>query len=116
MNGNYAKWLENEKNWIDDIEKKSKRERNLWSLLLLVGCIVFFGAIGLLASGSIGIDGMLRNILFGFIFGVVCVIFIWIMMLAYYPSKRYMINLKDQIENVLSAEERGVCISDAQCK
>ncbi len=106
MNDNYTKWLENEKKWIDEIEKKAKRDKNLYSLLIVIGCAVVFGAIGLFASGSIDVNGMLHNMLFGSIFGIVCVLFFWLMMLSYYPAKRHMKSLKAQIEDVLTPEER----------
>lgn len=106
MNDNYTKWLESEKKWIDEIERKAKRDRNLYSPLIVIVCVVFFGAIGLFASGSIDINGMLHNMLFGFIFGIVCVLFTWLLMISYYPAKRYMRSIKEQIEDVLSPEER----------
>lgn len=106
MNDNYTKWLENEKKWIDEIERKAKRDRNLYSPLIVIGCVVFFGAIGLFASGSINVSGMLHNMLFGSIFGIVCVLFFWLMMFSYYPAKRYMKSLKAQIEDVLTPGER----------
>lgn len=106
MHGNYMKWLENEKKWIDEIERKAKRDRNLYSPLVVIVCVVAFGALGLFASGSIDVNGMLHNMLFGLIFGIVCVLFVWLMMLSYYPAKRYMKSLKTQIEDVLTPEER----------
>lgn len=106
MNDNYTKWIDNEKKWIDEIERKAKRDRNLYSPLLVIGCVVVFGAIGLFASGSIDVNGMLHNMLFGLIFGFVCVLFVWLMMLSYYPAKRHMKSLKAQIEDVLTPEER----------
>lgn len=104
MNDNYTKWLEGEKSWIDEVEKKMKREAWMYSPLVVAGCAVILGAIGLLAGG--GISGMLHNVVYGVIFGVICIPLIHLAMLTSYPAKRYMKCLKAEIEDVLSPAER----------
>lgn len=105
MNGNYEKWLEEEKEWVNEAEKKCKRDTWRYSLLTLAGCVVVLGAIGLFAAG-IDIQGMLRNMLIGFVVGIIMVLFIFMMTKPTWPAKRYMQHLKIQIEDVLSAAER----------
>lgn len=106
MNDNYTKWLEGEKNWIDEKEKKYKKDVVKYCLLVLAGAMVVFGAIGLLAGGSPDIEGMFRNILVIAVFGIFCILLMCILIKSSLPAKRYMRNLKEQVENVLSPEER----------
>lgn len=106
MNDNYSKWLEREKNWINEKEKKYKKDILKYSLLGLVGAMVVFGAIGLLAGGSLDIKGMLQNILIIGIFGIVFILMMLILTKSSLPAKKYIRNLKSEIEDVLSPEER----------
>lgn len=106
MNDNYTKWLESEKNWIDEKEKKYKKDVVKYCLLGLAGAMVVFGAIGLLAGGGLDIDGMLHNILIIAIIGIVFILLMCILTKSSLPAKRYMKNLKSEIEDVLSPEER----------
>ena len=54
--------------------------------------------------------------LYGAIFGVICVPIFHLLMLSSYPAKRYMKQLKAEIEDVLSVEEQeefaGQMLSD----
>ncbi|MBD5502127.1 MAG: DUF2207 domain-containing protein [Lachnospiraceae bacterium] len=105
MNGNYEKWLKKEKEWVDEAEKKCKQDTLKYCLLALVGCVVVLGAIGLFAAG-IDVQAMLRNMLIGFVVGIIMVLFIVMMTMPTWPAKRYMKLLKVQVEDVLSSEER----------
>lgn len=104
MNDNYTKWMEGEKNWINEVEKKMKKEAWMYSPLVVAGCVVILGAIGLLAGG--GINGMLQNMVYGAIFGVICIPLIHLAMITSYPSRRYLKCLKTEIEDVISPAER----------
>lgn len=106
MSDNYAKWLEGEKSWIDKAEQKYKKDALKYSVLIIAGCIVVLGAIGLLAGGGIDIEGMLHNMLIGLILGVVFALFMPILVKSSLPANRYMKRLKSEIEDVLTPEER----------
>lgn len=106
MSDNYAKWLEGEKNRIDEVEKKYKKDVIRYSLIGVLVCVVVFGAIGLLAGGGIDIEGMLRNVLIMLCIGIVFILFMILLTKSSLPGKRYMRGLKNQIEDVLSAEEK----------
>lgn len=104
MNDGYTKWLKGENAWIDQVQKKMKKEAWMYSPLVVAACAVILGLIGLLAGG--GISGMLQNVLYGVIFGVICIPLIHLAMLTSYPAKRYMKCLKTEIEDVLTPTER----------
>lgn len=90
---NYNKWLEKEKAWIDEIDRKTKAMTIKYCGLTFLVIEVALGALGLLAGGSIDIAGMLQNLLYGLIFGVLVVIFALCLMVRK-PSKPYMKRLK----------------------
>lgn len=104
MNNNYADWLEIEKNWIDEREKKLKKQILRYLPLLVGGCVVFFVLIGILAGADM--IGVIDNALKGVVIGIVAVPLFYVMVLPTFPAKRYMKNLKEQIEDVLSDGER----------
>lgn len=104
MNDNYADWLKREKSWIDEKEKKLKKETLLCIPLLVAGCAVLFGLIGIWVGKDI--IGVLYNALAGAGMGIISIFFFCMIMLSSFPAKRYMKNLKVQIEDVLSPEER----------
>ena len=104
MSTNFDKWIEQEINWINIIEKKIKKETLVYSLLMPVIVAVIFGVIGILVGG--GIEGMLRNALIGIVFGLVIIPFFLLMMIPSYPAKRYKKLLKSEIEDVLTTEEK----------
>lgn len=103
MDNGYTKWLEKEKEWIDEAERKIKK-KNLISLPIIVaGCVVVLGAIGILAGG--GVEGMLHNALIGLICGIVFAPLFYLLMMSSYPAKRFMKAMKAEIENTLSPAE-----------
>ncbi|MBD5456501.1 MAG: hypothetical protein HDR23_08560 [Lachnospiraceae bacterium] len=106
MNDNYTKWLEKEKEWVNAVEKKCKRDTWKYSLLTVAGCVVVLGAIGLLAAGGINIQGMLQNMLIGLAWGIIIIPFMFIFTKPTWPAKRYIAELKSEIEDVLSPEDR----------
>lgn len=99
---NYAKWLEKERAWIGEIDRKTRSMTVKYCGLIIVGCVVVLGAIGLLASGTIDIGGMLQNMLIGLVFGVVCAILT--LCLTGKPSKRYMKWLNEDTEALTPGE------------
>lgn len=104
MNDNYADWLKREKSWIDDKEKKLKKQTLLYLPLVIVGFAIFFALIGILAGADM--RGVLQNALIGAGIGIVAIPVFYLIMLSSFPAKRYMRNLKGQVEEILSPEER----------
>lgn len=103
MDNGYTEWLEKEKAWIDEAERKIKK-KNLISLpIVVVGFVVVLGAIGILSGG--GVAGMLQNALIGLIAGIVFAPLFYLLMMSSYPSKRFMKAMKAEIENTLSPAE-----------
>lgn len=100
---NYTKWVEKEQAWIEEIDRKTKAMIIKYCSLMIVGCVVVLGAIGLLAGGTVDIAGMLRNMLFGLIFGVVVAI-LTICLTVRKPSKPYMKRLKESTEALTPGE------------
>lgn len=100
---NYTKWVEKEQAWIEEIDRKTKAMIIKYCGLMIVGCVVVLGAIGLLAGGTVDIAGMLRNMLFGLIFGVVVAI-LTICLTVRKPSKPYMKRLKESTEALTPGE------------
>ena len=94
---NYTKWVEKEQAWIAEIDKKTKAMIIKYCGLTFLGIEIALGALGLLASGSIDIAGMLQNLLYGLAFGVLVVIFALCLMVRK-PSKPYMKRLKAATE------------------
>lgn len=103
MDNGYTKWLEKEKAWIDEAERKIKK-KNLISLpIVVVAFVVVLGAIGILSGG--GVDRMLQNALIGLVAGIVCAPLFYLLMMSSYPAKRFMKAMKAEIENTLSPAE-----------
>lgn len=100
---NYTKWVEKERAWIEEIDKKTKSMIIKYCGLTFLGIEVALGALGLLAGGGIDIAGMLQNLLFGLIFGVFVVVFALCLMVRK-PSKPYMKRLKERTEALTPAE------------
>lgn len=100
----FDKWMESEKIWINEKEKKLKNQAKIYSLLMPIGVAAIFGVIGLLCG--VGMDGVLSNLLYGFIGGIIIIPFFLLLMLSSYPSKRYKKSLKKEIEDVLSPDEK----------
>lgn len=100
---NYTKWVEKEQAWIEEIDRKTKAAIIKYCGLTFLGIEVALGALGLLAGGSIDIAGMLQNLLFGLIFGVLVVIFALCLMVRK-PSKPYMKRLKECTEALTPGE------------
>lgn len=105
MNGNYERWLEQEKVWVDAAEKKSKQTTWKYALLTWAVCIVALGAIGFFAS-EMNIQAMLQNMLIGFIAGMIMGLLVVLMTMPTWPAKRYKKELKNKVEKVLSPAER----------
>ena len=100
---NYTKWVEKEQAWIEEIDRKTKAMIIKYFGLAFLGIEVALGALGLLAAGGIDIQGMLQNLLYGLIFGVLMMIFALIMMVRK-PSKPYMKRLKEGTESLTPAD------------
>ena len=100
---NYTKWIEKEQAWIEEIDRKTKAMIIKYFALAFLGIEVALGALGLLAAGGIDIQGMLQNLLYGLIFGVLMMIFALIMMVRK-PSKPYMKRLKEGTEALTPAD------------
>ena len=100
---NYTKWLEREQAWIEEIDRKTKAMIIKYCGLTFLGIEVALGALGLLAGGSIDIAGMLQNLLFGLIFGVLVVVFALCLMVKK-PSKPYMKRMKESTEALTPGE------------
>ena len=100
---NYTKWIEKEQAWIEEIDRKTKAMIIKYFALAFLGIEVALGALGLLAAGGIDIQGMLQNLLYGLIFGVLMMIFALIMMVRK-PSKPYMKRLKEGTESLTPAD------------
>lgn len=100
---NYTKWVEKEQAWIEEIDRKTKAMIIKYCGLTFLGIEVALGALGLLASGSIDIAGMVQNLLFGLIFGVIVVLFALCLMVRK-PSKPYMKRLKERTEALTPGE------------
>lgn len=115
---NYTKWLEKEQAWIEEIDRKTKAMIIKYCGLTFVGIEVALGALGLLASGSIDIAGMLQNLLYGLIFNVLVVIFALCLMVRK-PSKPYMKRLKASTEALTPGEREEMASqmlsSDVKC-
>ena len=100
---NYTKWVEKEQAWIEEIDRKTKAMIIKYFVLAFLGIEVALGALGLLAAGGIDIQGMLQNLLYGLIFGVLMMIFALCMMVRK-PSKPYMKRLKEGTEALTPAD------------
>ena len=115
---NYTKWVEKEQAWIEEIDRKTKAMIIKYCGLTFLGIEVALGALGLLASGSVDIQGMLQNLLFGLIFGALVVIFALCLMVRK-PSKPYMKRLKASTEALTPGEREEMASqmlsSDVKC-
>lgn len=100
---NYTKWVEKEQAWAEEIDRKTKSMIIKYFVLAFLGIEVALGALGLLAAGGIDIQGMLQNLLYGLIFGVLMMIFALCMMVRK-PSKPYMKRLKEGTEALTPAD------------
>lgn len=100
---NYTKWVEKEQAWAEEIDRKTKAMIIKYFVLAFLGVEVALGALGLLAAGGIDIQGMLQNLLYGLIFGVLMMIFALCMMVRK-PSKPYMKRLKEGTEALTPAD------------
>ena len=100
----YYDWVEKEQAWIEEIDRKTTASIIKYCGLMIVGCVVVLGAIGLLAGETLSISGMLQNMLFGLIFGVAASL-LTLCLTVRKPSKPYMKRLKDAMEP-LSLDER----------
>lgn len=115
---NYARWLEKEQEWIGQMEQETKSSLVKYCALCVVGCVVVFGAIGLLANGQI--SDMLHNVIFGLIFGLVVSVIVAIYILLTLPAKPYMKKLRKETEENLTPAEREklasqMLSSDVRC-
>ena len=104
MNDNYTKWVEREKNWINEKEKKLKKDTLIYSPLVIVILAILCGGIGIWVGKDMA--GVLQNALMGACMGIVGIPNFFFLMQFSFPAKRYMGNLKEQIEDVLSPAER----------
>lgn len=100
---NYTKWVEKEQAWAEELDRKNKAMTIKYFSLTFLGAEVALGALGLLAGGGVDIQGMLHNLLFGLIFGVLLIIGALIMMVRK-PSKPYMKRLKEGAEALTPAD------------
>ena len=100
----YNDWVEKERTWIEEIDRKTKAAIMKYSVLTIVGCVVVLGAIGLLAGETLSVSGMLQNMLIGLGFGVVVMIFA-LCLTVRKPSKRYLKSLKE-ITDALTPGDR----------
>lgn len=115
---NYTRWMEKEQEWISQMEQETKSSLVKYCALCVVGCVVVFGAIGLLANGQI--SDMLHNIIFGLIFGIVVSVIVAIYILLTLPAKPYMKKLRKETEENLTPAEREklasqMLSSDVRC-
>lgn len=99
---NYTKWLEKEHAWIEEVDRKTRSMTLKYCGLMIVGCVVVLGAIGLFAGETMDIAAMLQNMLIGLIFGVVVALLTFF--LTGKPSKRYMKWQKEGVEALTPGE------------
>lgn len=99
---NYTKWLEKEQAWIEEVDRKTRSMTLKYCGLMIVGCVVVLGAIGLFAGETMDIAAMLQNMLIGLIFGVVVALLTFF--LTGKPSKRYMKWQKEGVEALTPGE------------
>lgn len=99
---NYTKWLEKERTWIEEVDRKTRSMTLKYCGLMIVGCVVVLGAIGLFAGETMDIAAMLQNMLIGLIFGVVVALLTFF--LTGKPSKRYMKWQKEGVEALTPGE------------
>lgn len=99
---NYTKWLEKERAWIEEVDRKTRSMTLKYCGLMIVGCVVVLGAIGLFAGETMDIAAMLQNMLIGLIFGVVVALLTFF--LTGKPSKRYMKWQKEGVEALTPGE------------
>lgn len=104
MAGNYEQWLKQENAWIEESEKKLKESLVKYSVMIIAGCTVGFGAIGIV-SGA-GISGMLSNMLIGLIFGAVGTVIFVLCMMASLPAKKYSKEIEREVTQKLSSSEK----------
>lgn len=101
----YETWKKAEINWIQEAEKKLKKKNRIYYLLTPPGCAVILGLIGLMAGGGAAL--MLQNFLIGLGVGIFIALLTWLMVaIPAYPGKKFIKSMKNDIENVLSLEER----------
>ena len=99
---NYTKWLEKEQTWIEELDRKARSMALKYCGLMIVGCVVVLGAIGLFAGETMDIAAMLQNMLIGLIFGVVASLLT--LCLTGKPSKPYKKWLKEGTEALTPGE------------
>lgn len=99
---NYTKWLEKEHAWIEEVDRKTRSMTLKYCGLMIVGCVVVLGAIGLFAGETMDVAAMLQNMLIGLIFGVVVALLTFF--LTGKPSKRYMKWQKEGVEALTPGE------------
>ncbi|MCH5259760.1 MAG: hypothetical protein J1F18_08405 [Lachnospiraceae bacterium] len=99
---NYTKWLEKEQAWIEEVDRKTRSMTLKYCGLMIVGCVVVLGAIGLFAGETMDVAAMLQNMLIGLIFGVVVALLTFF--LTGKPSKHYMKWQKEGVEALTPGE------------
>ena len=103
----YNDWVEKERAWIEEIDRKTKAAIIKYGVLTIIGCVVVLGAIGLLAGGTPSISGMLHNMLIGLGFGVF-VMLLTLCLTVSKPSKRYMKSLNKTTEALTPGDRENM--------
>ena len=99
------------------MKKKLKKDTLIYSPLVIVILAILCGGIGIWVGKDMA--GVLQNALMGACMGIVGIPIFFFLMQFSFPAKRYMGNLKEQIEDVLSPAEReesadyeGLCTAE----
>ena len=82
---NYAKWLEKEQEWIDQMTQETKSATIKACILYTAATAAIFGLIGIVSEDSV--SGMFQNALWGVTFGIVMAFFM--LLFIPHPCKSY---------------------------
>ena len=103
----YTDWVEKERAWIEEMDRKTKAAIIKYCGLMILGCVVVLGAIGLLAGGTPDVSAMVKNMLIGLGFGVLATLFVLCLMVKK-PSKPYMKRLQAATEAMTPGDRENM--------
>lgn len=98
----YNTWLQKEKNWIEEIEQKRKKEAYMHAIIAIVCCVVALAGIGFMAGG---IGPAVSNIKYGLILGVFGGGLYLVIMLNAHMAKKYVKYLEKEVGSECRSEE-----------
>lgn len=98
---NYAKWLEKEQEWIDQMAQETKSATIRACILYTAATAAIFGLIGIASEDSV--SGMFQNALWGVTFGIIMAFFM--LLFIPHPRKSYAKRLAAYTQDLTPDEQ-----------